>query len=601
MKRFPFLFIISQALICGVLHAHGGNDDRYSSTEIQTSYGVLTEWTPVEQIYFAIAEDNVEFVKQMVSNGVECTDAAKGAPCSIVEFAILSNSYSVVKFFLENGWSCSDKDFILAAFSCEDERIPQIIFNELNQISFYNSEAGQKIVRELISREGAYRSKANEIRANIETYYSIETPDIVIKTEESYRKKADSILSTVRFLINRGMSLSYKDKYGWLLLHHAVEYGSVDMVKLLCELGADVNISAIAGHTPMSLALMSKSNDKVDVLQTYGARKVIFDEKNLSFLIRMCEEEAFSESEVIKILTSTPSLIKSHDCLGYTLLMHAVRCNNERMVKLLLDFDVDVTITIPDFQLICMQHAVGKSALDFAVDLDYVNIVKLLIESGAKINLKTCNVVNVVNWQLISSSLTADDIYIMLESGVELKIIESMLKKGACMDISSTKNLPYGILYEYRHSCDITRFLLQNGANPNASYTDGRTCLMALALSDSNFGEYYLNVAEQWINAGVSINQQDVFGNTALHYSVHINRGWTPHFFDFLISKGASPVIRNNEGRDILAYAVEQAHNHLFRLHIKFYEGQVDATRVENEIQSVIKGIEYISNYCKLE
>ena len=127
MKRFPFLFIISQALICGLLHAHGGNDDRHSSTEIQTSYGVLTEWTPVEQIYFAIAEDNVEFVKQMVSNGVECTDAAKGAPCSIVEFAILSNSYSVVKFFLENGWSCSDKDFILAAFSCEDKRISEKI------------------------------------------------------------------------------------------------------------------------------------------------------------------------------------------------------------------------------------------------------------------------------------------------------------------------------------------------------------------------------------------------------------------------------------------------------------------------------------------
>ncbi len=81
----------------------------------------------------------------------------------------------------------------------------------------------------------------------------------------------------VRGLLDQGLAINERDKYGWTPLHCAASRGRLNVARLLLEEGADFNLSSIAGYTPLSIARDRGHTDMVDLLLQQGAEESVDD------------------------------------------------------------------------------------------------------------------------------------------------------------------------------------------------------------------------------------------------------------------------------------------------------------------------------------
>lgn len=72
-------------------------------------------------------------------------------------------------------------------------------------------------------------------------------------------------IEKLNLLLKSGSLINLQDNRGFTALHRACEMGHIDVVKILLENGADKSISA-EGHTALSLAIMTKQNRIVELL-----------------------------------------------------------------------------------------------------------------------------------------------------------------------------------------------------------------------------------------------------------------------------------------------------------------------------------------------
>ena len=100
-----------------------------------------------------------------------------------------------------------------------------------------------------------------------------------INTEDAYSKdtalKAAACVGNselVKILINAGADLNVKDRDGYTALHLAARNKRIEAVELLIKAGADLNTESERGDTPMDEALGYTHNDVVGLLALHGAR-----------------------------------------------------------------------------------------------------------------------------------------------------------------------------------------------------------------------------------------------------------------------------------------------------------------------------------------
>lgn len=70
----------------------------------------------------------------------------------------------------------------------------------------------------------------------------------------------------VKYLLEVGVDLDYKDKEGLTALHHAVLHGFEDTTEVLIDDGSDVNCSSNVHGTPLCLAALKARNNVIRLL-----------------------------------------------------------------------------------------------------------------------------------------------------------------------------------------------------------------------------------------------------------------------------------------------------------------------------------------------
>jgi ankyrin repeat protein len=150
--------------------------------------------------------------------------------------------------------------------------------------------------------------------------------------------------------------------------------------------------------------------------------------------------------------------------------------------------------------------------------------------------------------------------------------VSELLEAGASIDaFDSQGNTPL-VVAGLKGSIEMVRFLLDRGADPNASceeryvetfgaeetieligHQDGARALMKIA--DTMFLPGQDEIIRRLVKSGADVNAQDTCGRTALIYAVLAGIG-LPQTVKTLLELGADPDLRDNDGVTALMFAI---------------------------------------------
>ncbi|VDI25530.1 ankyrin repeat domain-containing protein 17 [Mytilus galloprovincialis] len=199
---------------------------------------------------------------------------------------------------------------------------------------------------------------------------------------------------TVKYLLdlngqalNSRVDTTIKHKKGWSALHVACQNGHKEVIKLLIDVGININDTTNSGSTPLHKACFGGQYETVKFLLDLNGQALnsrvnitVKDDKGLSALHLACQN---GHKEVIKLLIDVGMNINDTTNSGSTPLHYACFGGQYETVKFLLvlngqEINSRVDTTIRDEE--------GRSALHLACQNGHTEVIKLLIDVGMNIN-----------------------------------------------------------------------------------------------------------------------------------------------------------------------------------------------------------------------
>jgi len=377
----------------------------------------------------------------------------------------------------------------------------------------------------------------------------------------------DDILA-VNLFLNSGMSPDTKNDNGEPVLIWAVKNNKLKIVQILLSKGADSNTK----YDNKSALFLAVENGNIDIIQTLisnGAnvndsidmeifftndnKKAIYKIPLLTYVLSNAESlEPDQRKVIVKLLIDSGANVNAFSSLNgqeklETALYYATQRGYIEIVKELLKAGADVNI---GFSLLTasreghteivrillesganvnIQNLTGNTALSLAINSNSEEIVKLLLQAGADPNTKSNG------WPpLIEAALKGF-----------INICQLLLDAGA--DINATNEGGWtALIIKSQSDIDIVRFLLERGADVNINgSTDGVTALMNAAAGFSP------GMVDLLLEAEADVNAQDSMGSTALMYATNSMHQWSVNRYNnvqSLLNANADITVRNNNG-----------------------------------------------------
>lgn len=245
-------------------------------------------------------------------------------------------------------------------------------------------------------------------------------------------------------------------------------------------------------------------------------------------------------------------------------LIISVKQDHINIAKVLLDFGIKIN----------HRDKSGKTALIYAIASKNRDMTAFLLTKGADVNAR-------VGWNFplihAVSSQDIEVIKLLLENKAsvnfenrnkitplmkatkkaDIDVLELLLKAGA--DINYRNSLGKTVLMYALGSKgkEILNFFIKNGADINAKDNEGKSVLMHTLLDKNTL------IAEELIEKGADINARDNQGKTILMYAL---RNWKRSTFKYILDRIIDINARDNEGKTALMHAVILDELHKLRI-----------------------------------
>ncbi len=257
----------------------------------------------------------------------------------------------------------------------------------------------------------------------------------------------------------------------------AVKKGDAQAARAQLKGGADVNQSEGDGATALHWAAHRDSAELVKLLLDAGASARAVNDLGVTPLHLAA---ANGNAATIKLLLDKRADVNAAEASGVTPLMEAARSGRVDAVRMLLAHGAQVN---------ARESARGQTALMWAVSRQHPEIVKVLIENHADLQVRTGE----------------RTVMAMLDQGprgvkTAARDAHPMINGGSTALMLAAQN----------GSAESARLLLAAGANVNDRAGDGKSSLVMAAFAG------HTDVATLLLNAGADPNAADA-GYTALH------------------------------------------------------------------------------------
>lgn len=275
------------------------------------------------------------------------------------------------------------------------------------------------------------------------------------------------------------------------VLTRAVRKEDFELVDLLLTAGADLNPENKLGK-PLHMAIATNNYSMVKHLIRHGA-DVNGISRNRTALETAVKRE---QTDVIKLLLENGANV--HDCKdGYSLLCLAIEKDNFKIVELLVDAGADL-------------NPVGCciAPLHWAIIQKNSKLVAFLINRGANVNI----VGPVKKYNLLKGNFSALQLAVMMD---DIDVVKLLLKNGANMNLiidnsayadDSLTVIHYAIEFQYEE--ELKLFLSNEEIDVNARTKVKHESLLHYAVKFSQSKE----IIEKLLEIGADINYQDSFG-----------------------------------------------------------------------------------------
>jgi ankyrin repeat protein len=248
----------------------------------------------------------------------------------------------------------------------------------------------------------------------------------------------------VEYLLSKGARIDEKNgPKGLTAFFKACFDGSLDIATLLSDAGADVNLKSSHGYTPLYAAVQNNHKPVVEYLLSKGAR---IDEKNgqtgATSLYKACFNGSLNIATVL-VNAGADVNLKSTD--GFTPLYAAVQNKHKPVVEYLLSKGARIDEKIGQK---------GVTALYQACFIGSLDVVKVLVDAGADVNLK--------------STEEYTPLFIAIQNNHK-SVIEYILSKGARVNETNGQyhDTPLHKACE-SGSLEVVKILVNAGADINA-------------------------------------------------------------------------------------------------------------------------------------
>jgi len=439
-------------------------------------------------------------------------------------------------------------------------------------------------------------------KSNLDTPAGINS---FLKNDESFPASLEDFKNWFQ---RQNIAINDTDERGRSLLHYAVVKGSeTSVAEYLLEKGIDTNATDYLGLTPLHAAAALGREEIVKILVDAGASlnlKAPGDD-NLTPLDYAFERE---NTGIARLLIKngadiSPGVsVKISDEQGMTPLHWAIEAGRRRSVQTLVKKDAGVNAA----------NEAGKTPLHLAADQNDTVSVKVLIENGAGINNKCKKGKTPLFYTIapyfppyidfvprIKTQTPAPDkllpeeqsryktVRMLLENNARVDVrverwspltlaagfgfretVELLVKHGAAVQIRNEPHSPLHVAAANGHA-EVAAFLLEEGAAPNVLSGEYEYAPLHKA---ARWG--YIDVIKVFFEHGAKANpvkphippeylEDGIWPPTPLHRAV--KHGHT-QAVELLINNNADLEIRDEQGRTPLELAREKDHPEIVRL-----------------------------------
>jgi len=342
----------------------------------------------------------------------------------------------------------------------------------------------------------------------------------------------------VRTALNQGTDVDAKWVHDATPLHFAVGGGKREVIELLIDQGADLNVSA-DGLTPLHAAVMAGNTEAIKLLIDKGADVNASGKSGVRLLgtlemdiMRTLEllQPGKDEQEAMRLWwESKRDAVKSLVAMGARIPARVVALGAsvglKEMVELSVNAGADVNARARFRQ--------KKTLLHEAVESGHKELVQYLLDKGADINAKDRR-----GWTSLHMAAVAG----------RRELVELLLAGGADFNIGDIRGGTALWYAKEQGNEEIIELLRSHGAKEEAP-----TISLHQAARDGD-----LEQVKSLISRGADINaMDDRLAGTPLHLAAY----YAHHdVVEFLISKGADVNARNKWNRTAINEAVDKGH-----------------------------------------